>query len=328
MNNFNFGEVLTRAWQIIWKHKVLWVFGILASCARGGGSGGGGGGGGRRPSGQSPFPQFDQAMEQLGNWIGEHLWIVVAASCLVLLLILLFIFLGTIGKIGLIKGTYQAEQGAEQLILGELFSGSMPYFWRVFGLSFLIGLAFLIVFIPIILFGIFTGGIGFACILPLLCILIPVAIVVGVIIEQANNAMVLEELGIMDGLRRGWEVVKSNIGAVIVMAIILGVIGVAVGLVFAIPIFIIVFPAAFAFAIGNAQNSTPLILAGVCFCLYLPVLVLLQGVLTAYVQSAWTLTFMRLTNKSGGGDQPKPEDNKPPEPEDSNKTVIATRSNA
>jgi hypothetical protein len=30
--NFNFGEVLTRAWQIIWKHKVLWVFGILASC--------------------------------------------------------------------------------------------------------------------------------------------------------------------------------------------------------------------------------------------------------------------------------------------------------
>src|SRR5437773_2631742 len=30
MNNFNFGEILTRAWQIIWKHKILWVFGILA----------------------------------------------------------------------------------------------------------------------------------------------------------------------------------------------------------------------------------------------------------------------------------------------------------
>src|SRR5215204_6597599 len=39
MNNFNFGEILTRAWQIIWKHKVLWVFGILASCGRGGSSG-------------------------------------------------------------------------------------------------------------------------------------------------------------------------------------------------------------------------------------------------------------------------------------------------
>ena len=44
--NFNFGETLTRSWQIVWKHKVLWIFGILASCSRGGGGGSGGGGGG------------------------------------------------------------------------------------------------------------------------------------------------------------------------------------------------------------------------------------------------------------------------------------------
>ena len=41
--NFDFGEVLSRAWQIIWKHKILWVFGIFAGCARGGGGGGGSG---------------------------------------------------------------------------------------------------------------------------------------------------------------------------------------------------------------------------------------------------------------------------------------------
>ena len=38
MNNFNFGEILTRAWQIIWKHKILWIFGILASCGRSSGN--------------------------------------------------------------------------------------------------------------------------------------------------------------------------------------------------------------------------------------------------------------------------------------------------
>jgi hypothetical protein len=27
--NFDFGEVLSRAWQITWKHKVLWIIGIL-----------------------------------------------------------------------------------------------------------------------------------------------------------------------------------------------------------------------------------------------------------------------------------------------------------
>ena len=29
----DFGEILSRAWQIIWKHKILWVFGILAGCS-------------------------------------------------------------------------------------------------------------------------------------------------------------------------------------------------------------------------------------------------------------------------------------------------------
>ena len=37
--NFNFGEVLTRAWQITWKYKVLWIFGILAGCSEGSGGG-------------------------------------------------------------------------------------------------------------------------------------------------------------------------------------------------------------------------------------------------------------------------------------------------
>ena len=32
-----FGEILTKAWKIIWKFKILWVFGILSSCGHGGG---------------------------------------------------------------------------------------------------------------------------------------------------------------------------------------------------------------------------------------------------------------------------------------------------
>jgi hypothetical protein len=173
----------------------------------------------------------------------------------------------------------------------------------VFGLSFLIGLVFLVLLIPLIMFGVLTAGIGFACLLPLICLLVPVALVVGVVIEQADNAIVLENLGIMDGLRRGWEVFKANLGSVIIMAIILAVIGFVIGLVVVIPILVVVVPAAIAFAAGNGQSTTPLALIGVCICLYLPIAIVLQGVLTAYIQSAWTLTFMRLTRKpeSGGG---------------------------
>jgi hypothetical protein len=38
-----------------------------------------------------------------------------------------------------------------------------------------------------------------------------------------------------------------------------------------------------------------MIFAGVCLCLYIPVAWLLNGILTAYTESAWTLTYMRLT---------------------------------
>ena len=329
--NFNFGEILTRAWQIIWKHKILWVFGILASCSRGGGSGASSSGNSGFSSGQTPIP-FDQGMEQFRQWMNEHLALFVGAVILVLVLVLLFAFLGTIGRIGLIKGTYKAERGAEQLVLGELFSESIPYFWRVFGLSFLIGLAFLVIFIPILLFGVFTAGIGFACLLPLICLLIPVGLVVNIVIEQANVAIVLEELTMLDGLRRGWEIVRSNIGPVLIMAIILAVIGGVIGLVVAIPLLLTVIPATLAFAIGEARNWAPLMLAGICVCLYLPIAITVQGIIVAYIESAWTLTYLQLTGKPGkpgSGTPIAPESGPPPleQLEDSEKTLIA-RANA
>ena len=320
--NFNFGEILTRAWQIIWKHKIMWLFGILASCSRGGG--GGGSGAGNSGFNRSDSTPFDSGtFDRFGQWVSDNLWIVVVLVILVLLLIVIFAFLGTIGKIGLIKGTYKAEQGAAQLVLSELFSESMPYFWRVFGLSFLIGLVFLVILIPFILFGVLTAGIGLVCLLPLICILIPVSWVVSVIIEQANAAMVLEDLGMMDGLRRGWEIVKSNIGPALIMLLILGVIGFVVGFVVAIPILIVVVPAAIAYAVGNAKTNTPLFLMGVCICLYLPIAIVAQGVVVAYIQSAWTLTYMRLTDKPESGDTAPRIDN-PVKPEDSDKTLLAS----
>src|SRR6185312_4929506 len=33
--NFDFGGTLRRAWEITWKHKILWLFGILSAIAGG-----------------------------------------------------------------------------------------------------------------------------------------------------------------------------------------------------------------------------------------------------------------------------------------------------
>ena len=75
----DFSEVLTKAWRIVWKHKILWIFGILAGCGTGGG-GGGGGSGGRweqnRPFSSGGTGEAERYLQQAGQWITEHWWVV------------------------------------------------------------------------------------------------------------------------------------------------------------------------------------------------------------------------------------------------------------
>ena len=311
--NLNFGEVLSRAWQITWKYKVLWIFGILAGCTNGGGGGSGGGsGGGNSGYGTGPsnfdvppeLRNFVYQMETFFDWAMDNWWIFIVIGLVVLLLVVISVFLGTIGRIGLIKGSYAAETGAERLVFGELFSTSLPYFWRVFGLSFLIGLAFVILFVPIVLMGVFTAGVGFLCLLPLICLMVPVGWAVNLIIEQANRAIVLEDMSMFNAFRRGWEILKANVGPLLVMSLILFGITLVLGIIIALPIFIVVFPTIFAFVLGRGQSFTPLYLAVACICLYAPVSWILNGVLTTYTQTAWTLTYMRLTQKPDSMEAP------------------------
>ena len=312
----DFGEVLGKSWKLIWKHKVLWVFGILGGCARGGAGGGwGGGGGGQSGTGNPSFipgtsSQGQQLLSNIQEWITTHETLVVAAIVafvvLVIVLTLIRLALGTIGEIGLIKGAYHADGGAEHLGFGEIWRESLPYFWRVLGLSLLVGLAFVIV---VFLFigcavsaGMVTLGIGALIVLPLICILIPVALIVSIIVRLADMAMVTEDLGLQAGVRRGWELFKQELGPVLIVWLITAVIEIVVRIVIAIPILVVVVPAVLTMVFSNGNlPTTHLFIAGACFVGYLPVLLVVNGILIAYTQSVWTLTYLRLTG-------PKPVD--------------------
>ncbi len=306
MNNFSLGEVLSRAWKIIWKHKVLWIFGIFSVFAGGGGGGAGGGGGGNLSdsisAGEAPFPTepFERAFEEVFRFVEQNLWVIFAFVLFVIVLAFLFYALGIMGRIGLIQGVNRVEAGAERLAFGELWSESMPYFWRIFGLNFLIGLAFLLLIAPLVLFGILTAGIGFLCVLPLICILIPISWAVMVIVEQAQAAIVIENLRMWDGFKRGWEIVKNNAVNFIILALILFIGGAIVGIVIALPLFLAMAP----LILGMdwlEETLMPVYVMLACCALYLPVLYLLSGILAAYIQSVWTLTFLRLSKPKEGG---------------------------
>lgn len=306
----DFGEVLTKAWRIIWKHKILWIFGILAGCGRGGGGGGGGSGWRQsQPFGQNAGPAMQHWGTQISNWIVDHLWIVVLIGLGLLLLILISIFLGTIGRIGLIRGTLKADGGADRLIFSELFQESLKYFWRVFGLAVLVWLAtvilVLIFILPVVAVTAITFGLALLCLLPVLCILVPVSIAIGVVIQQAVAAIVIDDVGVMEGVRRGWEVVKKNIGPMALIWLIVAVIGFAFGILLALPILFTVVPAAIAYGVsGQLPGATAWIVGGVCLAVYIPFYVILYGILTAYIESVWALTYLRLTRPKEGNQAP------------------------
>jgi hypothetical protein len=290
------GKILTRSWQIIWNYKVLWIFGILAGCANGNGSSNSN----SRSSngGDSSFGNTDQFIEQAREFFQQYMLIIIAVCVALILLSFLFYALGMMGRIGILKGVYKVENGAASLTFAELWSESMPYFWRFFGLNLLVGLAFLIVLLPAIAIGIATAGIGLACLLPLICLLIPVGWAVNIILEQAQAAIVAEDINMIDGFKRGWEIAKSDIVGMIVLSLVLGIGGAILGIIIALPVIVAIIPLIVGMGMNGFQMGDAIPAAAwislVCFGLYLPVLLGLNGILTAYMKTAWALSYLQL----------------------------------
>lgn len=291
----DFGEVLSRAWQIIWKHKILWLFGLLA-------------GFGSSISTSTTYSLSDTDFDprllpyrwefDLPYLQGMPNWqIAFIIGLAVLAVVILFVLLGTIGRVGVIRGVQMAEQGAGRLPFNELISEGFHYFWRVFGLNLLVGLLIFVVGFLLALFFVLTSlatlGMALICLLPLLCLLAPAGWFLQIIIEQANVALIVEDVGVIEGLRRGWEVVRKNIGAMLVMGLVLTIlIGVIAGLILSAPFGLIALP----FIAGASEGiRASVILGSICLVIYLPILLVLTGIWRAYTLSGWTLTYLRLT---------------------------------
>lgn len=293
------GEMLSRAWKITWKHKVLWIFGILASCGGSGAWGGGSSGGGASSSSSGNsggifapgWPDFQGFIEQIEPYLPL---ILITLICLSVILVAIAVILGVIGRVGLIRGAQQAEEGAERLLFSELFNYSLRYFWRVLGLVLLtmiaVPLFVLFVGMPITILTCGLGGLALTIVLFML----------PVIIEQTIIAIVIEDLDILEGLQRGWEIFRSNLVTMIFLALILILgLGVVVSLVVAAPLAFLITPFVTGLLVGGAQAiKTGAIISGICFCGFIPVLIVLMGLVRAYTEVAWTLTYLRLTRKT------------------------------
>lgn len=306
----DFGKILSKAWKTIWKHKILWLFGILAGC--------GANGSGQAssnvnlssngsnyqdapsflgPEAQRSFEQFFRSLADIQPWI----WVVVGVSIFVLIVVISFLSLmaGTLGTTGVVKGTSMADQANEEdkpLSLGVVFKGLKPYYWKVLLLTLIVNVGGfvlgMILLIPILILTVctfFLAGI----------LMIPISWFIHTWVRFTTIAIIEEDLGIMDAIKRAWSLLIKNLGNVAIVFLILGVGGALIGVALIIPIILSLLPLIINItATGIDTISSSLTLTAILLAIALPLVIFLGGVLRAYVLSAWTLTYRRVAAES------------------------------
>ncbi len=282
----DYGNLFSKAWDIIWKNKFLILLGVLVALSGAGGSGG-------NPSqftfsgndlDWQNFPRFDY---EYGSPFQNLDLPFIAVGGIVLLVAFLFLIglvlwtLGTISRGGLISAVNEIELG-NPTNFTEAFRAGWQKGWRLIGIGlvpavpgfvlFLIGVATLMLFggLEVLSRGdISPAGLWvFMPVAVLACILVPVMLILSLLRVFANRACMLEDQDVISSYRRGFEVLGDNLGPA--------------ALLFLMQI-------AISFGIG-IMMLVPGILIALC-CFLWPVLLLVEGGFTAFYSTLWTLAW-------------------------------------
>jgi hypothetical protein len=329
-------RILRRAFEITRSYKVLWIFGLFLALTASRAS----------PQSQYSLDRSDldrfnlpneipgwRGWEDFPNWQftpqlgGTLIAIVIALTCLALILSVLFAILRYVSLTASIRMVNDYEETGEQIS----FRSGWRLGWdraalRLFLVDLLFGLAGFTLFIllmamaaaPLLLWATrneVMGILGTVSTVGLFVLVILVLIVIAAALSLLSRffhrAIVLENLGVFDAIRRGWVVFRSRIGDAIIMGLILF----GLGLLFAIaliPVALLLvvlgavvggLPAlAIALAVQQfTQTIAPVIVTAVVVGLPIFLLVIgvpmlfLNGLFEIFTSSTWTLTYREIT---------------------------------
>jgi hypothetical protein len=321
------GAILTRSFRISWRNKALWLFGFLMALSSGGGGGSSPGGNFNFnvPSNRNPnlppapgrFPNLNASDQATLAGIG------VLVCCLLLVYLVLVLYVRFIARGALITGARDAEAGS-RITIREAWREGGKHYGRLLGLGVLVNLPLFIItlflilialvpLIPLIMSAASSGrtpdgqAVGQiiasagALIILICCAIVVIALlnlVIHPIYEFAARAIVLDGAGVTEGLSRGWQRFRANLGNVLILYIAL--IGVRIGwgivtFILALPTFLLLAGAMLA---GFAAGNWP-VLAVIGVCIGVPlvlVFVFIEGLAQTYENVVWTLGYASLAN--------------------------------
>ncbi len=293
--------ILRRSFNITRRHRVLWLFGFLLALF----SLGGGTSNGFRLvfREEGPFPP---------TLVGRELFVILA---LVLgLVIVLLVVIATIVN-------YVAQTALIGLV-GEIEAGQVPSVRRGFAIGWsrralrLFG-ADLVVFVPVTVVLVLAIGtvvvllvqadqagmpglvwVLLFCFLAIFALLlIPLLVVLNVLQRFFYRRIVLAGDGVFDAIRRGWEMMRANVGPVAVIWLIMFVIGLVwavVNFVFMLAAFALVgVPAAVIYALVGSGLVAALMVLPLAIIALLA-LAAVNALYTVFSSAVWTLTYLEL----------------------------------
>ncbi|MCJ7550430.1 MAG: hypothetical protein MUQ30_12195 [Anaerolineae bacterium] len=298
----DYGRLLRRAWDIIWAHKFLILLGLLVALVGTGGSASGTGFrfdgsdfdfDGRMPRdfrefrdfpGMPEMPQFRDTPQDWGIPVLAGI-VAIVAICIGAVFGLALWGVSTTARGGLISGVDTITAGGTSSF-GQAFGAGWQRIWQLLGIGIAPAIPGLLIFIAglgmtgvLALASQVFGGNSFALapgvgaiLIPVLCILVPIALVLNLLRTFANRACMLEDLGVFAAYKRGLNVLIANIGPAIVLFVIQIGINIALGLLMLLP--------------G--------LLMALC-CILWPVLIVIEGTKAAYFSALWTLAWKEWT---------------------------------
>jgi hypothetical protein len=147
----------------------------------------------------------------------------------------------------------------------------------------------------IVLLSVVTFGIGMICAMPLILLMYPAMYLSVVWMEQAMIGIIADDMSMMDAIRQGWSLIRNNLLAIAIMALVvyfgIGMISSVVMMPMMFPMFVMPFG-----ILGHEINWVIISISILFMVAMIPLVAVFFGWMLAFTKAVWVLTYLRLKN--------------------------------
>lgn len=287
-------KLVRQSWEITWKYKILWIFGLFLGAV-------GVNFGGSGNLGTTDYVVKDEDLNKIKDFIQDHWEIILIVITILLVLSLICAILSVIARGGIIHAVNNIDEKKKFNFRESLKIGT-HYFWRIFGCDIVTGLLlcafFLIIFIPaIILFILNSIILGVILIIPAILMVFAVILILRFIIDSAYRFIVIRDKHIIDALKLSVKLIKSNIKHFLFYILISWALCVGIGIAALIAGAVVLAVAGLlAFVIYTISAKIGLmIFLGIAGVLIIGLLIIMNAITNTFFSSFFTLFWKQLT---------------------------------